>query len=485
MEKTKNKKHWLTGEVFYKFFQCPHWVWYDIYGEPDKKGFISPLVEMIYKHGIKHEREVIKSRKFEEIKPELYKDLDEAFLATMELLKKGVNIYHGVLMDENWVGIPDLLEARPVEKGQKSNFGSHYYVVYDIKNTREIRDEYKFQLVFYSLILERLQGILPQHAYIINADGEERAFLVDDFLDYFHLTRERIERILDGEKPPPFLKSGCKHSPWYSLCVEETEGCQDVSLIYRLSQNDQRRFYDVGIRTVKDLADADLEQLRYQFEDWPFDKLLRFQNQAQALLSKEPVIIKKADLPEVETEVYFDIESDPTEDIDYLLGVLVKKGSKVEYKYFLAKDKRDEKRIWDEFLNFLEGLENFVIYHYSYYEREVFNRFANRYGISKTLEDKFKTHTIDLHWSLVQSVVLPLYFYSLKDVAKYIGFRWQAENAGGAESVVWYNEWLAKNDPAIMEKIIKYNEDDVRATLFVKEWLEKQKPRVSREKLPE
>ncbi|MBI4160643.1 MAG: TM0106 family RecB-like putative nuclease [Candidatus Yanofskybacteria bacterium] len=479
------KKHKLTGEIFYKFFQCPHWVWYDIYGEQERKGAVPPLIEMIYKNGLKHERELIKSRKFEEIKPELYRDLDEAFLATMELMKKGVNIYHGVLMDENWVGIPDLLEARPVEKGMKSNFGDHYYVVYDIKNSHEMRDEYKFQLVFYSLILDRLQGVLPQHASIINANGEERTFLVDDFLDYFHLTKERIERILDGEKPPPFLKSGCKHSPWYSLCVEETEGCQDVSLIYRLSQNDQRRFYDANIRTVKDLAEADLEQLRYKFEDWPFDKLLRFQNQAQVLISREPIIIKKADLPEVKTEVYFDIESDPTEGIDYLLGALVKTGGKVEYKYFLAKDKEDEKRIWNEFLNFLEKLDDFVIYHYSYYEREVFNRLGNRYGISQTLENKFKNNTIDLHWALMQSVILPLYFYSLKDVAKYLGFKWQADDAGGAESVVWYNEWLEKHDQAVMDKIVKYNEDDVRATLFLKEWLEKQKPRTSREKLPE
>ncbi|MBI4120234.1 MAG: ribonuclease H-like domain-containing protein, partial [Parcubacteria group bacterium] len=93
---------------------------------------------------------------------------------------------------------------------------------------------------------------------------------------------------------------------------------------------------------------------------------------------------------------------------------------------------------------------------------------------------------------VVESVVLPLYFYSLKDVARYLGFEWQSEDAGGAESVVWYNDWLASRGPdgqagdqKIMDKIIHYNEDDVQATLFVKEWLEKQKPKTSKEKLPE
>src|SRR3989344_5654960 len=481
-----DKKLKLTGEHFYKFFQCPHWIWYDIYGDKTKKGEIPPLIEMIHRNGLKHDQEMIKGRKFEEVKPELFHDLDEAFLATVELMKQGKNIYHGVLMDENWVGIPDLLEARPVEKGMKSNFGGHYYVVYDIKSGKEIRDEYKFQLVFYSLILERLQGVLPCDAHIINSDGEERSFMVDDFLDYFHLTRERIERVLAGEKPPPFLKSGCKQSPWYSLCVEETKGCEDISLVYRLSQNDQRRLYELGIHTVNDLASADLDFLRSRLEDWPFDKILRFYNQAQVLISNEPRILKKSEFPQVENEIYFDIESDPTEGIDYLLGMLIKSGKKkLEYKYFLAQDKKDEERAWREFLDFLESLEDFVIYHYSYYEREVFKRLGNKYGISLALEDKFKNNTIDLHGSFIEAAVLPIYFYSLKDVAKYLGFKWQAEDAGGDESVVWYNDWLKTGDQKIMDKIVKYNEDDVRATLFIKEWLDKQKPRVSREKLPE
>ena len=96
-----------------------------------------------------------------------------------------------------------------------------------------------------------------------------------------------------------------------------------------------------------------------------------------------------------------------------------------------------------------------------------------------------KNNTIDLHWKFIEAAILPVYFYSLKDVAKYLGFKWQAEDAGGAESVVWYNDWLKTGDQKIMDKIIKYNEDDVKATLFLKEWLEKQKPRVSREKMPE
>ncbi|OGM96654.1 MAG: hypothetical protein A3B86_04720 [Candidatus Yanofskybacteria bacterium RIFCSPHIGHO2_02_FULL_38_22b] len=471
----------LHAEHFYKFFQCPHWIWYDIYGDAQKRKSTPPIIDLIYKGKTVAGDKLREHKKFEEIKPELYRDIEEAFLATLELMRQGKNVYHGALMFEDWAGIPDLLEARP----GKSDLGDWHYVVYDVQPTLELRDENKFQLVFYSLILERLQGVRPKEAYIIDADGNERSFKVDDFVDQFHLTRGQIEKILEGEKPAPFLKSGCKRTPWYSLCLSETQGCNDVSLVFKMSQADQRRLYSVGIRTVNDMATADVDDLQSKLEDWPFDKLVRFNNQAKVLVSNQPLIIRKPNFPEVEYEIYFDIEADPMQDVDYLLGYLVKTKGRTEYKYFLAKDKSEEKEVWKKFLDFLAGLENFVIYHYAYYEKQVFDRLTLRYGAPSVLVEKFRENTIDLHQRLVDTAVLPLYFYSLKDVAGYLGYKWDDPEAGGAESVVWYNNWLDKRDDAIMKKILKYNEDDVMATLLIKEWLQEQKPSKQREKLDE
>lgn len=471
----------LTADHFYKFFQCPHWIWYDIYGDQGKKRDMAPLLEIIYKGKMREAGSTLQAhKKFEEIKPELFRDLEEAFLATLELMKQGKNIYHGVLMSEDWVGIPDLLEARP----GKSELGDFQYVVYDAQQSLDLRDEFKFPLVFYSLILERLQGVRPKEAYAIDINGNERAFTVDEFVDQFHLTRGQIERILDGEKPAPFLKSGCKRTPWYSLCLEGAQECNDVSLIHRLSQSDQRQLYNLGIHTIMDMASADVDDLHTKLEEWPYDKLIRFQNQAKVLMSGQPMIVKQQEFPQVRHEVYFDIESDPTRDVDYLLGVLTKDTETGETKYvaFLAKDKSEEPAMWKKFLDFLVTLEDFVIYHYAYYENQVFNRMVVRYGAPSELINKFRENTIDLHVRFVDSVVLPVYFYTLKDIAQYIGFHWDDPNAGGAESVVWYNEWLASQDETILKKLLRYNEDDVRATLAIKEWLVQQKPSKGKEK---
>jgi predicted RecB family nuclease len=48
-------------------------------------------------------------------------------------------------------------------------------------------------------------------------------------------------------------------------------------------------------------------------------------------------------------------------------------------------------------------------------------------------------------------------------VAPYFGFHWHAEDAGGLNSEAWYKEWLGTGDGAILDKILRYNLDDVVA----------------------
>jgi uncharacterized protein len=478
------QKQKLTADHFYKFFQCPHWIWYDIYADSAQKHEPSPLLDIIYKGKMPDAASSLKPhKKFEELKPEQFRDLEEAYLATLELMKQGKNIYHGVLMTEDWVGMPDLLEARP----GKSSLGDFQYVVYDVQRSLDLKDEQKFPLVFYSLILEKIQGVRPQEAYVIDPQGNERSFIVGDFVEQFHVTRQEIERILAGDKPAPFLKSSCKRTPWYSLCLDGAQGCSDVSLVYRLSQADQRRLYSIGIHTVSDLAAANGDDLRLKLEDWQFDKIVRFQNQARVLLSNEPMVMRKSEFPSVATEIYFDIESDPIRDADYLFGMLIRdsESGETHYEHLMAEKPEDEEAAWKKFLDKLAGWEDFAVYHYAFYEKMVFDRLTVRYGAPSALVQKFHEHAIDLHQKTLDAVVLPLYFYTLKDVAKYLGYSWDDPEAGGAESVAWYDQWLRTGDRALLDRVLRYNEDDVRATLLLKDWLASQKPHKFREKLEE
>ena len=73
---------------------------------------------------------------------------------------------------------------------------------------------------------------------------------------------------------------------------------------------------------------------------------------------------------------------------------------------------------------------------------------------------------MDLRKIVEKGFILPHYFYLIKDIAKssFLNFKWRHQKAGGGQSVFWYERWLETGDSAILEDIIDYNEDDVRAT---------------------
>jgi predicted RecB family nuclease len=62
----------------------------------------------------------------------------------------------------------------------------------------------------------------------------------------------------------------------------------------------------------------------------------------------------------------------------------------------------------------------------------------------------------------------------LKDVAKLAGFSWDASDAGGGNSIVWYQTacgLIAGDAAGMQQKLLTYNEDDVKATLALRNWL--------------
>ena len=60
--------------------------------------------------------------------------------------------------------------------------------------------------------------------------------------------------------------------------------------------------------------------------------------------------------------------------------------------------------------------------------------------------------------------------YSLKDVEK-LFFTRQAEVSSGNEAVIEFERWLDDRDPARLDAIAAYNEEDCLATLELRDWL--------------
>lgn len=72
---------------------------------------------------------------------------------------------------------------------------------------------------------------------------------------------------------------------------------------------------------------------------------------------------------------------------------------------------------------------------------------------------------IDLYFDVVlKAPEWPTRDYSIKSLAKYLGFIWRNTYPSGAGSIEWFHRWVESGDQEIKQRILDYNEDDCRAT---------------------
>ncbi len=456
----------ITEKTFFQYVKCPNWVYFGVHAFESK--IHEPLMERLMDDGLipEKERELISDR--EDVEEVTAEDPDEAFLQTLTLMREGrKTIYHPVLLDKHFVAHPDLLER--VEG--TSVFGNYYYVAVDIKRSRYLRDEFQFQGCFYGELLQRIQHVKPVQGYVIQPDGEVMSYLLEAFAGAYELTLGEIEKIIAGKKPPHFVTSGCKQSPWFSECVQDAQACDAISLLNRVWRQEVWELEHAGVKTISALAGCTVHELERLVPKVSIARLEIMRDQAVAMKEQRHIIRQSVDLPNARTELFFDIESDPLRDFDYLFGVLSVEQGKEAYHSFFAASADKEQELWLEFVAFIERHIDCPIYHYGWFEREVVRRFMTRYGISALAKEALEKNMIDILEVLRPAVVFPLPFYSLKDIAAYLGFHWRADDASGANSVLWFEEWLKKKQQKLLQKILEYNEDDVRATHLLQAWL--------------
>lgn len=455
----------IKASMFFRYHACPHWLWFDAYGDPSKKGETSKFAETLIETGLLHERRIIGDLEYVEVEDGTN---DARFRKTVELMREGVErIYHGLLIAGDMIGEPDILEKRT---DRSSSFGAYYYVAIDIKSAERLSDAHKYQLTFYGELLKEVQGVRPAEGYMLNGSATLIGFSLREFELRFHKALRHVRAILAGEQPPPHLSSGCKSSPWFSECIAHAEANDDIALLYNVRRSTLDKLKECGVETVADAADADIGRL-LATGDFRRKTLERLKLQAQALRDNTHVIWKPFMLPKTAHEYFFDIEGDPLRQLEYLFGFLVRDPAGERYESFVAERPEDERLMWEEFLAWLEGMPpEYAVYHYGSYEQYRIAMLANRYGGSKAL-DTFVASLIDLNEVVKKHVIFPLYFYSIKDIGKYIGFERTGNITGGGESITYYEMWLEKGDRKSLEEVIEYNKDDVIATRYLKDWL--------------
>ena len=478
--------HRITAQDLYNFTSCPHRVYLDANGDPKEKGDVSPFVKLLWEMGLQTERDYISTVGDISVSDLRLLSIEAAWPETRKLMQEGAPlIYQGCLVDGPYVGRPDLLLRRT---DTSSNLGAYGYEPIDIKAGRgwEERDgkktrfkaHYAFQILFYAMLLERIQGVAPPVGRIINVEKEIEEFDPAAFREAFYAALAEVERLRSGEDmSEPVLGSHCQLCPWHRRCERWVKAHSDPTGLFFVGKQ-KFQLKEVGLKTIADIAAMDVDEYLKApktIHRMGVQSLSRMKERARVMLAGRPTIRPGYALPCKQREVYFDIEDDPTQGLTYLFGMYIKEGSQTpRFHYFVARRPDEEEKTVRAFWEFLRSAGDDVYYVYSHKERTTLRHLMDRYALDSAVYEQYVAMEYDIYTKLiVEHSDWPTHSYGIKQIAKLIGFRWRDPDPSGANSIAWYNEYLADpSNDAALNRILRYNEDDCLAMVAIKEYFE-------------
>jgi predicted RecB family nuclease len=457
---------------------CARRVWLDNKSDFDLQPVDDPFEQLVIELGLAHEQAVLER---------LSDDMDVLTATLLEdtarlMAERVPVIYQAQLLDEDEgiIGQPDFLILH--ESGE--------YQAADAKlSQKEEKKEIQVQLGIYRLLLG---SDLPAIVFLGNG---EQALIGDEANPAANQFTSEMRELLSLEDEPlvRYSHSKCRACPYYTHCKPPFEEKEELSLLYGIQGRAASGLESAGINTISMLASAEPNSI----PDVPYlkgtDKKHRAVLQAKSYLSGEIFKLKPVVLPEGHW-IHFDIEDNPLtgngEKHVYLWGFLVPDSSgdsgdeRFEYVW-TDHDGKDEQG-WRQFLDQIESYRqqypDLILAHYSSHERSTIRAYAKRYGMEDNLTVMYllgdESPLFDLQKPVLDSLVLPLQGYGLKDICKHrdlVNFQWQDEETGSQWSVVQFNRFLTEPDAEIRgrlkKEILRYNRDDVTATRRLEEWI--------------
>ena len=459
--------------------------------------------------------------------------------ATAEAVRAGAGVvYQGTLAGgdprASLFGRPDFLvraDLLPAPDGEPRPAGTHYEVV-DAKLARSAKARAVLQTSFYSHLLAGLQGVEPRWMHLALGDGEFASFKVNDFAAYERQTRRLLEAAV-GENPAPEVYpepvEHCAICRWRDLCAGRRRTDDDLSLVAGMTTVQRRELKAAGISTRRGFAGlAVLPRL----DRVSRDALERAQRQARLQVASEDDGVvryetldpeRDADgalianrgllaLPEPAAgDLFFDIEgaryySEDTREfgLQYLFGIAEEaeadEAGQPRYTQIWAFDRHGEKRAFERLIDFITerrarhpGLH---VYHYNHYEPTSVDHLTELHGTRQeavgTLMGRFATREdevddlfrlgvfVDLYRVVRQGVRAGVENYSIKRLEPLCGYSRQVDLGEATVNLIAFEAALedgtGAGDGDRQRVVAGYNEDDCRATLALRDWLEERGP---------
>jgi len=407
-------------------------------------------------------------------------------------------VYQGVFWDDSdphfpTVGYADFIVRQPD--------GSVRIV--DTKLARRVKVTALMQLAAYHEQLVRLGLAVDDTIELVLGDGRSETAHIDDVAPVFRVRRARMLDIIREHRaegravvwgdPRYAIDARCKY------CAGPAERADDLVGVAGMRLTQRSALIDAGIRTVAQLAATPERPTSCTLADATYSRLhLQARLQVSSVGGGVPeyVVVDPApiaSLPEPSAgDIFFDFEGDPMHQevgpggsprwgLDYLFGWVDAAG---EFSALWAHSQAEEADALLQFLDYVAERRrqhpDLHIYHYAAYEKTHLLSIASRHGVGEREVDELLRQgvLVDLYPVVSSSLRIGVPSYSIKKLEPlYLGeSRTGVTNA--ADSVEEYvRSRLAAEDgrdeeaAAIRESIARYNADDCRSTLALRDWL--------------
>jgi predicted RecB family nuclease len=292
----------------------------------------------------------------------------------------------------------------------------------------------------------------------------------------------------------------CRVCPWWTVCGPELEAAHDVSLLVAGGDVDILRA--AGAASYDDVADMDPAVVAAL----PLTGIpaAEARIRAAAMRAGVPMVRRTAAVDVVRADVELDVDMESyLDDGAYLWGTLLTgrevPGFDQGYRPFVTWRPLGDTETATNFVAFWRYLDRlraacaergltFAAYCYSHKaeERWLYGtpaRFPDEPGMPSRADIAAfcgSPQWVDLYQEVKRLFIVPGSL-RLKAVAPVAGFGWRDPEPGGENSMAWYIAATAQDAPSAgdgedtvtrhRQRILDYNEDDVRATWALRQWM--------------
>lgn len=492
--------HMLTPSKISAWLECDHYMSLRRAadrGEIDATPSVGSYAQMLMDKGIVHEDEIIEDLRGQGIDicevPE--RSDEESFAQWAErvrpLLSEGHEVlYQFPLVHDGVRGVADFL--RRVDT--PSELGEFSYEPADAKLTRtDAKVGHVLQLCFYAEALEALQGLAPSKVHLYLGSGETETIEFVSVAAYWRRRKGLLFDALDqdpGETSPEPCDH-CSFCEFSERCTQQWRDDDALHFVAGITAKERERYKGAGVTTMAALAERDRE-----VDDVESDRHVYLVTQAQLQRRAEPGVVPphevielvdpvspRQQLPEPHPlDIFLDFEGHPfwttSEELFFLFGWLQFDRQYQEWVYEArwAHTKDEERANTEKLIKMLKRRRNngeMHVYHYNHTERSALERLSSTYGLEASgLQQLVQLGVfVDLYDVVRQTVQIGAESYGLKSAELLAGYRRSHVIDDGAGAVIGYERWCRDRDDQSLLEIERYNEDDVRATLAVRDWL--------------